>query len=63
MNMELTSQVLAARQEQTRVSAQITMIRKQREMEMMLLETMDKAAQNTPSPPPPGMGTKIDKSA
>ena len=61
MNLDLASQVISAKQMQTQASAQFAVMKKQQEMDKMLVEMVDAVSQG--APPPPGMGTRIDKSA
>ena len=61
MKIDLTSQALALQQSQTQAKAGIIMIKKQHEMEMMLVEMVDAVSRNAPLPS--GQGTRVDKSA
>ena len=60
MDTDLSSQLVAAQNSQTRFSAQIAIVKKNHEMEMALVNMVDQVAR---SAPPPGQGTKVDKLA
>jgi hypothetical protein len=60
MDMDLTSQLLAARSQGTQHSIAIAVLKKSHEMEMSLIQMVDSVAR---SAPPPGQGTKVDKIA
>jgi len=61
MNLDITSQAIALNQMQSQTSAQFLLIKKQQEMDKMLIETMQAVPESPPAPP--GTGTKVDKSA
>ncbi len=60
MDLDLTSQLLAARSAGTQQSSAIAVLKKQQEMDMSLIQMVDQVAR---SAPPPGQGTKVDKLA
>ena len=60
MNMDLTSQLLAARSASTQQSIAMAVLKKSHEMEMSLIQMVDAVAR---SAPPPGQGMKVDKTA
>jgi hypothetical protein len=60
MDMDLSSQLIAAQTSQPRFSAQVAIVKKNHEMEMALVQMVDEVAR---SAPPPGQGTKVDKLA
>ena len=60
MDMDLTSQLLAARSAGTQQSIAIAVLKKSHEMEMSLIQMVDQVAR---SAPPPGQGTRVDKLA
>jgi len=60
MNLDLTSQLLAARSSGTQQSIAMAVLKKSHEMEMSLIQTVDAVAR---SAPPPGQGTRVDKLA
>lgn len=59
--MELANSVMVAKQSTTLQTAQITIMKKQNEMQMMLVNMLDEAARSAPLPA--GQGTIVDKSA
>lgn len=61
MNIDLTSQAMALQQSQTQAKANIIMLKKQFEMDKMLVEMIDAVSQSAPLPA--GQGTRVDKSA
>lgn len=61
MNIDLTSQALALQQSQTQAKANIIMLKKQFEMDKMLVEMVDAVTKSAPLPS--GQGQKVDKSA
>lgn len=60
MDTDLSMNLLAARAAMTHHSAQIAVIKKAHEMQTDLIKTL---MQTALSPPPPGQGTRIDRSA
>ncbi|MDC9826454.1 hypothetical protein PRN20_22180 [Devosia sp. ZB163] len=60
MDLDLTSQLLAARTAGTHHAISIAVLKKSHEMEMSLIQMVDQVAR---SAPPPGQGTKVDKLA
>jgi hypothetical protein len=60
MDMDLSTQLVAAQSSKTQFSAQIAIVKKNHEMEMALVEMVDQIAR---SAPPPGQGIKVDKLA
>lgn len=60
MDLDLSSQLIAAQSSQTRFSAQVAIVKKNHEMDMALVQMVDEVAR---SAPPPGQGTKVDKLA
>lgn len=60
MDLNLTSQLLAARSTGTQQSIAIAVLKKQHEMDMSLLQMVDQVARSAPSP---GQGTRVDKLA
>ncbi len=58
--MELANSVMAAKQTATLQSAQIKIMKKQNEMQMMLVNMLSEAASSAPLPA--GQGTIVDKS-
>jgi len=61
MELDIASQAFNLKQVQTQASAQFLMIKKQQEMDKMMLEMVEAVSQS--APPPPGMGTRVDKTA
>ncbi len=61
MNIDLTSQALALQQSQTQAKANIIMLKKQFEMDMMLVEMVEAVTKSAPLPS--GQGQRVDKSA
>jgi hypothetical protein len=60
MDMDLTSQLLAARSQGMQQSIVMAVLKKSHEMEMSLIQMVDSVAR---AAPPPGQGTKVDKLA
>lgn len=60
MNIDPTSQALALQQSQTQAKANIIMLKKQFEMDKMLVEMVDAVSQSATLPS--GQGTRVDKS-
>jgi len=60
MDTDLTSQLLAARALTTGHAIGIAVLKKQHEMEMTLIQMVDRTVR---AAPPPGQGTKVDKLA
>ncbi len=60
MDLDLTSQLLAARSAGTQQSIAIAVLKKQHEMDMSLIQMVDQVAR---AAPPPGQGTRVDKLA
>lgn len=60
MDLDLSTQLVAAQSSKTQFSAQIAIVKKNQEMEMALVEMVDQVAR---SAPPPGQGIKVDKLA
>lgn len=60
MDMDLTSQLLAARVAGTRQAIAIAVLKKSHEMEMSLIQMVDAVARPAP---PPDQGTRVDKLA
>lgn len=58
--MEITTQLATMRAAKTQGLAQIAVIRTQHDMETSLIAMIDAVAR---SAPPPGQGTRVDKSA
>ncbi|MCF6326239.1 MAG: putative motility protein [Devosiaceae bacterium] len=61
MNLDIASQAFNLKQVQTQASAQFAVIKKQQEMDKMLIEMVDAVSKSAPLPP--GMGTRVDKTA
>ena len=60
MNIDPTSQALALQQFQTQTKANIIVMKKQFEMDKMLVEMIDAVSQSAALPA--GQGTRVDKS-
>ena len=63
MAEDLTVQLLAIQSAGTRQLAQIAVIRKENEMQQAVVDMIDDATKNTPSPAPEGTGRVVDKQA
>lgn len=61
MDTDLTMQLLNLQTGRTQTLAQISIIKKNHEMEMELVNMIDQATQ--PAPAPVGQGTMVDKRA
>lgn len=61
MDLDLTSQLLAARSAGTQQSIAIAVQKKAHEMDMALIQMLDEVARSAPLPP--GQGTRVDKTA
>lgn len=61
MKMDLTTQALELQQSQTQAKANMIMLKKQFEMDKMLVQVVDAVTQSAPLPS--GQGTRLDKSA
>ena len=57
--MELATSIMATKQAATLQTAQFKILKKQHDMEMSLINMIDKVVK---SAPPPGQGTQVDKS-
>ena len=60
MNTDLATSLMMARSAATQFSAQVAVVRKNHEMDMALIQMVDEVAR---AAPPPGQGTKVDKTA
>lgn len=60
MDTDLSMQMVAMRGAATQTSAQISIVKKNHEMDMALIQMVDETAR---AAPPPGQGTKVDKIA
>ncbi len=60
MDTDLVGSVLSMKQAATREAAQFSILRKQHEMQMSLINMIDEVAR---SAPPPGQGAQVDKLA
>lgn len=60
MDIDLATQLVGMRAAQVQQSAAIAIVKKNHEMDMLLISLLDEAAR---SAPPPGQGTKVDKLA
>jgi hypothetical protein len=58
--MEIAASIMMAEKSATLQSASMSMLKKQHEMEMSLVNMIEQVAK---SAPPPGQGTVVDKSA
>lgn len=58
--MELAGSIMAVKQAATQQTAQMKILKKSHDMEMAMI---DMIAQTAKSAPPPGQGTKVDKTA
>ncbi len=61
MKMDLITQALDLKQSQTQAKASMIMLKKQFEMDKMLVEMIDAVSQSAPLPA--GQGTRVDKTA
>jgi hypothetical protein len=61
MDFDLTTQLLQARAQQTQHSIAIAIVRKNHEMQMSLLQTLDAVARSSPAPE--GQGLVVDRRA
>lgn len=62
MEMSLAGQIMGAKAASTQTQLQTIMLKKEHEMDQMMISMLDSAAQSGP-PPTPGTGTRVDKSA
>lgn len=60
MDMDLVTSLLAMRQTMTRDTISMSVIKKQHELDMSLVDMIAEAIQSTP---PPGQGGRVDKTA
>lgn len=60
MDSDLSTQMTALQGARTQFSAQTSMVKKNHEMDLALIQMVDQVAR---SAPPPGQGTKVDKIA
>ena len=60
MDTDLSTQMTALRGAATQFSAQVSIVKKNHEMDMALIGMVDQVAR---SDPPPGQGLKVDKIA
>jgi hypothetical protein len=60
MDTDLSTQMVALRGAATQFSAQVSIVKKNQEMDMALINMVDQVAR---SAPPPGQGLKVDKIA
>lgn len=60
MDTDLSTQMTALRGAATQVSAQVSIVKKNHEMDMTLINSVDQVVR---SAPPPGQGLKVDKVA
>jgi hypothetical protein len=61
MNVDLTTLALSLQQSQVQSKASMLMLKKQHQMDMMLVEMIDSVSRSAPLPT--GQGTRVDKSA
>lgn len=61
MSMELAGPILAAKQAATQHTAQLKILKQQHDMQMSLINMIDKVARSAPAPE--GQGTQVDKTA
>lgn len=60
MDSDLSTQMVTLQGARTQFSAQVAIVKKNHEMDMAAIAMADSTAR--PAPPPPGQGTRVDKS-
>jgi hypothetical protein len=63
MAEDMTMQLLAVQQAGGRELAQVTMLRRQHEMEQAVVNVVDEVSSKAPAPASPGTGLVVDKQA
>ena len=61
MGSDLQTQMVALQGARTQFSAQVAVVKKTHEMDMAAIAMVDSVARS--APPPPGQGTRVDKTA